>query len=109
MERLFSHRLIGAVVPCERLLKRHVSKEQWQTWNRTLDLLDVEDQEKFRTPGTSDLLPFELHELLLRAVTKDAYSLNRTMSKKSFWKSWSITFINRRRKSSRWNGCSPID
>lgn len=84
MERLFSHRLIGAVVPCERLLKRHVSKEQWQTWNRTLDLLDVEDQEKFRTPGTSDLLPFELHELLLRAVTKDAYSLNRARFLKFF-------------------------
>eukprot|EP00435_Cladocopium_sp_Y103_P051831 s424_g16.t1 len=45
MERLFSPRLLGATVPSGRLLKCHVSKEKWQTWNRTLDLLDVEDQE----------------------------------------------------------------
>ena len=45
MERLFSPRLLGATVPRGRLLKCHVSKDQWQTWNRTLDLLQVEDQE----------------------------------------------------------------
>lgn len=81
MERLFSPRLLGATVPSERLLKCHVSKQQWQTWNRTLDLLEVEDQEKFQTSG---LLPLEVHKLLLRAVVKDSYSLNRARFLKFF-------------------------
>lgn len=45
IERLFSPKLQTIPVPTTRFLKSHVPKKTWQTWNYTLDQLNVDGGE----------------------------------------------------------------